>query len=121
MKTVINCRSAAIVLLFGLASSLVLGAPVTQPIQQEERSALFPSADMISQGRAVAETACESCHGMDGISNTDGEPNLAGQRVIYLYRAQQAYHSGARNDETKKHNGFLNDAALPGFYFYCQE
>ena len=57
---------------------------------------------MINQGRNVAETSCASCHGMDGVSDTEGKPHLAGQRTVYLYRAQQAYHAGARDDETKK-------------------
>ena len=39
-------------------------------------------------------------------------PHLAGQRTVYLYRAQQAYHEGERDDESKKHNDFFSDEAL---------
>ncbi len=112
MKRVIHIPSTVIAILFGLASTLAQGARVTQPIQEEERAALFPSKAMIDQGRNVAETICASCHGMNGISDSKGKPHLAGQRAVYLYRAQQAYRTGARNDETKKHDGFLRDEAL---------
>lgn len=100
-------------ILFGLASTTVMAedALLNQPVQSEERAALFPSTEMVNQGREIAETVCASCHGMDGISDGEGKPNLAGQRAVYLYRAQQSYLTGARLDETKKHNGFLNDQA----------
>jgi cytochrome c553 len=114
MKRAIRIPSLVITILFGLASipALAQSTLVTQPIQKEERLALFPTTEMVNRGREVAETNCASCHGMDGISNNEGEPNLAGQRAVYLYRAQHAYHEGTRADETKKHNGFLNDQAL---------
>jgi len=103
-----------ITILLGLISTLALarGGLLTQPIQKEERAALFPTVKMINQGEELAETVCASCHGMDGISDSEGKPNLAGQRAIYLYRAQKAFNAGTRLDETKKHNGFLKDQAL---------
>lgn len=112
MKRAMHITLVFSAILLGLASALAQGAPLTEPIRQEERAALFPSADMINQGRVVAEANCASCHGLDGISDTEGKPHLVGQRAVYLYRAMQSYHAGTRNDETKKHNGFLNDQAL---------
>jgi len=113
MKKAIRIPLVVITILFGLASipALAQSTLVTQPIQKEERLALFPTTKMVNQGREVAETNCASCHGVDGISDTAGEPNLAGQRAVYLYRAQHAYHEGTRFDETKKHNGFLSAQA----------
>jgi cytochrome c553 len=98
--------------LLGLASTLVQGAGQTQPVQAEERRALFPSTKMINQGRDVAAAACASCHGIDGVSVIKGTPHLAGQRAVYLYRTQQAYNEGKRFDETNKHKGFLKDEAV---------
>ena len=112
MKKTLHIPSMGILILLGLASTMVQGQPLTDPIQESERAALFPTAIMLNQGRDVAETACASCHGMDGISDSEGKPHLAGQRTVYLYRAQQAYDEGERDDETKKHNGFLSDEAL---------
>jgi len=112
MKKAVHIPLTVIAILLGFASTLAQGASLTQPIQAHERAALFPSKGMIDQGREVAETACGSCHGMNGISETEGTPSLAGQRPIYLYRAQQAFHQGTRVDETKKHSGFLNDQAV---------
>lgn len=117
MKRAMHIPSMVVTILLGLVSTLALGAPLTQAIQAHERAALFPSADMIDQGRGVAESACANCHGIDGISDGEGKPNLAGQRAVYLYRAQQAYQAGgrkadARADESNKHNSFLKDEAL---------
>jgi len=114
MRRAIRLPSLVVIILFGLASTPALsqGSLLTQPIQEEERAALFPTGKMLNQGREVAETVCASCHGMDGISDNEGEPNLAGQRAVYLYRAQRAYHEGTRFDKTKKHNGHLSDQAL---------
>jgi len=111
MKKATHIPSSVIAILLGMASTLAQGASPSQPIQDIERAALFPSATTISQGRDVAETICASCHGMNGISNDEGMPHLAGQRAVYLYRAQWAYNDGGRFDATKKHNGFLNDQA----------
>jgi cytochrome c553 len=83
-----------------------------QAIGDGERKALFPSRTMIEQGRVVAEGACAGCHGMDGISDTQGKPHLAGQRTIYIYRVLQAFQDGTRPDAANQHNNFLNEEAL---------
>ena len=98
--------------LLGLSSSLVQAVSPTDPIQEHEKEALFPATSVIDFGRDVAETACANCHGLDGISDTPGEPHLAGQRAIYLYRVQQAYQAGTRNDEDNNHKAFLTDKSL---------
>lgn len=83
-----------------------------QAISKTELQALFPSRELIEYGRAAAEVNCAGCHGMDGISAAAGEPNLAGQRTVYLYRVLKAFQSGERSDERELHNDFLNDQAL---------
>ena len=112
MKRAINSPLTVIAILLGLTSALAQGAPQTQPIQEEERAALFPSVKMINLGQDVAETTCASCHGMDGISDSEGKPYLAGQRAVYLYRTLQAYQAGTRDDETRNHGGFLTEQAM---------
>jgi len=102
----------ALAILLGLSSSLVQGAAPTDPIQKNEMEALFPAMSMIAEGREVAETLCADCHGMDGISDSQGKPHLAGQRAIYLYRVQKSFQAGTRKDENKNHKSFLNDQAL---------
>jgi len=84
MKRAIHGPLMVIAILLGLASTLAQGDSHTQPIQEEERAALFPSVKMINLGQDVAETTCASCHGMDGISDSEGKPYLAGQRAVYL-------------------------------------
>jgi len=112
MKIAMHIPLTVIAILLGLASTLAQGASLTQPIQEKERTTLFPSNAMIEQGREVAETACAGCHAVNGIGESEGTPSLAGQRPVYLYRIQLAYAEGARIDETKKHSGFLNDQAV---------
>ncbi len=81
-------------------------------IADTERKALFPSRDMIEFGRKAAEANCAGCHGVDGLSSAEGEPHLAGQRTIYLYRVLKAFQSGVRKDESGHHQTFLNDQAI---------
>ena len=89
------------------------GSAATQPITELERSALFPSRELLSQGEKVAGSACVSCHGINGISMEPGVPHLAGQRTVYLYRVLQSYQSRERRNDSMVHAaGFLNDEAL---------
>jgi len=83
-----------------------------QAIADTERKALFPSRDMIEFGRTAAKANCAACHGMDGLSTAEGEPHLAGQRMVYLYRVLKAFQSGIRRDQSNSHNIFLNDQAI---------
>ena len=89
------------------------GGLATEPINELERQALNPSRAMIEQGKSVAQSACASCHGLDGISTGEGTPHLAGQRTVYLYRVLQAYKDRDRkNDAMVQAKGFLNKQAL---------
>lgn len=81
-------------------------------IDDTERQAMFPSRDMIEFGQAAAEANCAACHGMDGLSDAEGKPQLAGQRTVYLYRVLKAFQTGERKDELKNHKTFLNDQAM---------
>ena len=49
---------------------------------------------------------------MDGLSTAQGEPHLAGQRTVYLYRVLKAFQSGIRRDQSNSHSTFLNDEAM---------
>jgi cytochrome c553 len=42
--------------------------------------------------------ACVSCHGVNGISNGDLWPNLAGQNVSYLVKQLQAFRDESRQE-----------------------
>ena len=89
------------------------GGLATEPINELERQALNPPRSMLEQGKAVAESACASCHGMDGVSTGEGIPHLAGQRTVYLYRVLQAYRDRERKNEAMvQAKGFLNRQAL---------
>lgn len=53
---------------------------------------------LAAAGKAVADSACASCHGADG-RGTESAPRLAGQPADYLIDAARAYLSGERGDE----------------------
>lgn len=112
MKKTDHLTALVFAVLLSLSSGLAQAVSPTDPIQENEKEALFPATGVINFGREVAETACVSCHGLDGISDAPGKPHLAGQRAIYLYRVQQAFQSGARADEDKNHKAFLTDESL---------
>jgi cytochrome c553 len=44
-------------------------------------------------------TACQTCHGMDGLSKLPEAPNLAGQVEPYLVKALTEYRDGKRQNE----------------------
>jgi cytochrome c553 len=50
----------------------------------------------LKAGSEKASTVCASCHGINGISASDGFPNLAGQKAAYLAKALKAYRDGSR-------------------------
>jgi len=105
--------SAFTVILTGLAFGQPKTSISTQPVQEHERAALFPSAGMIQTGRTVAQAACAECHGMDGLQTGKGQPHLAGQRAVYLYRVLLSYQNNSRQNESMQHvSSFLNDDAL---------
>lgn len=47
--------------------------------------------------RAVA---CQTCHGIDGVSKQPDAPNLSGQVEEYLVKTLTEFRSGARANET---------------------
>jgi cytochrome c553 len=112
MQKSIRIFPLALAALLGLSSNQALGALATDPIQENEKAALFPAMSLIAEGRDVAETICSDCHGMDGVSDSRGKPHLAGQRAIYLYRVQKAFQEGTREDDEKNHKRYLTDQSL---------
>ena len=79
----------------------------------DELRAVYAGPPEVAEGRRVAEKACASCHGADGIATIKGIPHLAGQRAAYLLMELRAYKAGARTD--KSMDGavkFLSDDAL---------
>lgn len=55
-------------------------------------------AQDLDAGRRAA-LACQTCHGLDGLSKLPDAPHLAGQPQAYLSRALRAYRSGERRNE----------------------
>jgi len=60
--------------------------------------ALQAAAQDVAAGKRKA-TACQVCHGLDGIAKLPDAPNLAGQPQAYLVRELSAYRSGTRKSE----------------------
>lgn len=59
----------------------------------------------IEAGRAIAETDCSGCHGLDGRGQGSDIPDLAAQPAEYLVDALHAYKDGRR------HHAALRDIA----------
>lgn len=47
-------------------------------------------------GKAKVESICQTCHGIDGIGNIAGVPNLSGQKKDYMQIQLEAFRSGRR-------------------------
>lgn len=56
------------------------------------------TAQDVAAGKRKA-TACQACHGLDGIAKLPDAPNLAAQPAAYLERELRAYRDGTRRNE----------------------
>jgi cytochrome c553 len=57
------------------------------------------AAGDLSAGKAKAQAACQTCHGMDGQATLVLTANLGGQPKEYLVAQLKAYRSGKRHHE----------------------
>ncbi|MFZ3018711.1 MAG: c-type cytochrome [Gallionella sp.] len=64
--------------------------------EKQESGATSESPPDIAAGKALVQTKCAGCHGMDGRGVKDGIPNLAAQIESYLLKAIQTYDHGKR-------------------------
>jgi cytochrome c553 len=56
------------------------------------------AAGNIAAGRQKA-MACQTCHGLDGLSKMPDAPNIAGDPEEYLVRQLNAFRKGERKNE----------------------
>ena len=106
-------RLAFVALLALLSLDLRAQVSATDPISPTERDALAPSRALLDRGLEVAQRACADCHGMDGLSDRAGKPNLASQRLVFLYRVLQDWRGGQREgSEVHAATTMLNEEAL---------
>src|SRR5438128_550814 len=67
----------------------------------------------------VDVTACQACHGENGISRNPRIPNLAGQQQGYLAAQLQAFKAGTRhNDSMQAIAGQLSEAEINALAAY---
>ena len=78
------------------AGALWQADAVAQSAIVGELRPLYANSEDIRDGKQLADSTCAKCHGADGVSTTDGVPNLAGQRPSYVYRELKAYQRGDR-------------------------
>jgi len=78
--------------------------------------AAVPPAPAAAQ---VDVTACQACHGSEGISRNPRVPHLAGQQPDYLVTQLQAFRSGTRkNDLMEAIAAQLSDAEMSALAHY---
>ena len=78
----------------------LIGTPMLRPllILAVALAPLAAQAGDAALGKKRA-TACQTCHGMDGLSKLPEAPNLAGQVEPYLVKALTEYREGKRANE----------------------
>lgn len=111
---------AATVLATYSGHALAQAASVRAPQGQDTR-VLYANAEDVAEGKRAAEKVCGACHGVNGISTTEGIPHLAGQRPVYLYVELKAYQSGARGNSAMRDAVRLlsDDALLKAAAYYA--
>ena len=97
----------------GSSPAILAAAQTVQPGAADDFRAAYATPQDIAEGERLAQSSCASCHGMDGISRTNGTPHIAGQRPVYLYLELRVYQAGGRGknpmNEVVK---FLSDDGL---------
>jgi cytochrome c553 len=80
----------------------------------DDLKVIYATSADITEGKRAAETACQGCHGLNGISATQEIPHLAGQRAPYLYQQLRLYKQGATRGGTPMTNAvkLLDDNVL---------
>ena len=77
---------------------------------------LYATGSDVADGKELADLSCAKCHGANGVSTTNGVPNLAGQRPSYLYLELKAYqlgdHAGGDDPHSMRLMKFFSDDAL---------
>jgi len=92
----------ALLALLALTLPVVAQPGTTVTSKGDATRVLSANAADVSDGKDAAARLCAACHGATGISTTDGVPNLAGQRPVYLYTELRAYQSGVRTDSSMR-------------------
>jgi len=80
----------------GRGESALVACAVTFSLVLYAPSAL--GAGNISAGRQKA-LACQTCHGLDGLSKLPDAPNIAGNPEQYLVRQLNAFKKGERKND----------------------
>jgi cytochrome c553 len=57
-------------------------------------------------------TICAECHGVNGVSDKDDVPNLAGQKKLYLYKQFLEFRAAANNEVGTHRLGHRTHAAM---------
>lgn len=87
---------AGIVSLAGILIAPALHAQKATAKISEDLRPIYATTQDIAQGKRAADSQCARCHGPAGISTSEGVPNLAAQRPVYLFREMRAYQGGVR-------------------------
>ena len=88
----------------------------------DELRPLYANSDDIRDGKELADSTCEKCHGADGVSTAIGVANVAGQRPSYVYHKLNAYQRGEPTGGGEAHDmklmKFFKDEALANLAAY---
>jgi cytochrome c553 len=83
-----------------LCSQLRAGAGMSAVILFVLIAGAAPSrAGDVANGRKVAMTKCQMCHGIDGQAKLPEAANLSGQVEQYIVKQLEAFRSGERKNE----------------------
>jgi cytochrome c553 len=80
--------------LIALSAATIFGV---LPALAQEADKAIPKGDP-EQGKALAESVCVACHGVDGQSSISNYPHIAGQIPEYIVRQLRHFKSGERVD-----------------------
>lgn len=99
----------------GVAAAALGIALLARPLASQAQTPMAPATPSVP----VDITACQACHGENGISRNPRIPNLAGQQQAYLAAQLTAFRAHTRrNDSMEAIAGQLSDAEIAALAAY---
>ena len=81
-------------------SPMVCAEPSSLVAYDKETRALIRSGSVENGHKLAASAKCKKCHGMDGLSEDNDDPNIAGMSATYIFKQLNDYKDKNRSDKS---------------------
>lgn len=105
-------------------SGMAFAEPSSLVAYDKETRALIRSGSVENGQKLASSAKCKKCHGMNGLSEDEDDPNIAGMSATYIFKQLKDYQDETRSERSmKKAVRKLSDQDLSDLsaYYAAQE